>query len=392
MEAPLWRTPAGLLAPEHVYCMARALGSELQRLSGSFGPEAVAGLVPQVVRLLELLEALTGPAAGAECPRGDPAETLLRTVQSLRGERRREDGGAPGCYGDLEQKLLEMQRKEHHLQNRLAQLEEENQKALVQLAESQSQEDSTLRKEREVMLRLKEVVDKQRDQIRAQAHEIGCKTRDTEALQEQLARFMSMNEELRHKLAVVQAQLKSALRTKEDLETAALENRREMDRLGRAVAAAETPPRAMDGAASPDQDLRRRERGGSFFSKEELQQILQERNELKTSLFLVQEELAYYQRELLNDERIPGLLLDAVKSTIKKQRKKIRAKMLGTAEEPASSFGLWYRNSSSSSKDPSASASSGMWEIIDHQDVGFLQEEEEEGMPDCGSPAGTLPP
>uniref|UniRef100_K7G3T3 RH2 domain-containing protein n=2 Tax=Pelodiscus sinensis TaxID=13735 RepID=K7G3T3_PELSI len=69
------------------------------------------------------------------------------------------------------------------------------------------------------------------------------------------------------------------------------------------------------------------------FSKEELQQILQERNELKTSLFLVQEELAYYQRELLNEERIPGLLLDAMKSTIKKQRKKIRAKMLGTVEE-----------------------------------------------------------
>lgn len=39
-------------------------------------------------------------------------------------------------------------------------------------------------------------------------------------------------------------------------------------------------------------------RGWSYFSKEELQQILQERNELKTSLFLVQEELAYYQRSV----------------------------------------------------------------------------------------------
>lgn len=42
--------------------------------------------------------------------------------------------------------------------------------------------DSTLRKEREVMLRLKEVVDKQRDEIRAQAHEILLKTQDTEAV------------------------------------------------------------------------------------------------------------------------------------------------------------------------------------------------------------------
>lgn len=38
--------------------------------------------------------------------------------------------------------------------------------------------------------------------------------------------------------------------------------------------------------------------GRRSYSKEELQQILQERNELKTSLFLVQEELAYYQRSV----------------------------------------------------------------------------------------------
>lgn len=42
--------------------------------------------------------------------------------------------------------------------------------------------DNTARKEREVMLRLKEVVDKQRDELRAQAHEIVCKSRDTEAV------------------------------------------------------------------------------------------------------------------------------------------------------------------------------------------------------------------
>lgn len=32
------------------------------------------------------------------------------------------------------------------------------------------------------MLRLKEVVDRQRDELRAQAHEIVCKSRDTEAV------------------------------------------------------------------------------------------------------------------------------------------------------------------------------------------------------------------
>ncbi|XP_005298391.2 rab-interacting lysosomal protein [Chrysemys picta bellii] len=409
MEEPLWRTPAGRLAPEHVYRMAGALGAELQRLSGRFGPEAVAGLVPQVVRLLELLEALAGPP-GAESGCRDPAETLLRTGPSLRGERRREEAAAPGAE-DLEQKLSEAQRKEHVLQNRLAQLEEENQKLLAQLAESHSQEDSTLRKEREVMLRLKEVVDKQRDEIRAQAHEIVCKNHDTEALQEQLNRFMSMNEDLRHKLAVVQVQLKSSLEKKEDLETMVLENQREIDRLTRAASGA-SPRLNMDGAAAPVEELQHQDWGRnsapSCFCKEELKQILQERNELKTSLFLVQEELAYYQRELLNDERIPSFLLEAMKSTIKKQRKKIRAKMLGTVEEPASSdedesadcvdsqpreskiksfFGLWYH---SSSKDPPNPGCSGVWEIIDSQDVHF--EQEEENKPTHGSPDRVVPP
>lgn len=41
------------------------------------------------------------------------------------------------------------------------------------------------------MLRLKEVVDKQRDELRAQAHEIVCKSRDTEAVSAWGPAFMS---------------------------------------------------------------------------------------------------------------------------------------------------------------------------------------------------------
>ncbi|KFQ09891.1 Rab-interacting lysosomal protein, partial [Leptosomus discolor] len=233
-------------------------------------------------------------------------------------------------------------------------------------------------KEREVMLRLKEVVDKQRDELRAQAHEIVCKSRDTEALQEQLHRFMAMNEDLRHKVAVVQAQLKSTLEKKSDLEAAMLQTQREMSRRSRTACETQRPKPSLEEAPSPTAEPQHQDVGRSpahcCFSKEMLQEILQERNELKTNLFLVQEELAYYQRELLNEERVPSLFLDAMKSTIKRQRKKIRAKMLGTTEESASSdedegswlpargtdcvdaqppeskirsfFGLWYQGSS----------------------------------------------
>ncbi|XP_047924116.2 rab-interacting lysosomal protein [Anser cygnoides] len=379
---PLWQTPPGRLAPPHVYRMASALGAELRRLSGRFGPDAVAGLVPPVVRLLELLEALVAPVAPVT-PAGSEGEAPPAGRQDAE---------------DLEQRLWEAERRERALRGRLAHLEEQNQQLLGQLAESQSQEDSTARKEREVMLRLKEVVDKQRDEIRAQAHEIVCKSRDTEALQEQLHRFMSMNEDLRHKVAVVQAQLKSALEKKSDLEAVVVQTQREMNRRSRAASEAPQPKPSPEGEPLPDEEPQPRAAGRSpahcCFSKEELQQILQERNELKTNLFLVQEELAYYQRELLNEDRVPSFFLDAMKSTIKRQKRKIRAKMLGTAEESASSeedegswlparsadcvdgqppeskirsfFGLWYQGSS---KDPPAPSCSGAWEIIDSSDT-----------------------
>uniref|UniRef100_A0A8C0B6M9 Rab interacting lysosomal protein n=1 Tax=Buteo japonicus TaxID=224669 RepID=A0A8C0B6M9_9AVES len=268
------------------------------------------------------------------------------------------------------------------------------------------------------MLRLKEVVDKQRDELRAQAHEIVCKSRDTEALQEQLHRFMAMNEDLRHKVAVVQAQLKSALEKKSDLEAAMLQTQRETSRRSR-TSETQRPKPGLEGAPSPAEEPQHQDAGRSpahcCFSKEELQQILQERNELKTNLFLVQEELAYYQRELLNEERVPSFFLDAMKSTIKRQRKKIRAKMLGTMEESASSdedegswlpghgtdcvdaqppdskirsfFGLWYQGSS---KDPSTSSCSGAWEIIDSLDTQLELEGESE--PAAGSPDRAVQP
>ncbi|XP_009285872.1 PREDICTED: rab-interacting lysosomal protein [Aptenodytes forsteri] len=322
---------------------------------------------------------------------------------------------------DPEQRLWEAERRERALHGRLARLEEQNRQLLGQLAESQSQEDSTARKEREVMLRLKEVVDKQRDELRAQAHEIVCKSRDTEALQEQLHRFMAMNEDLRHKVAVVQAQLKSALEKKSDLEATMLQTQREMSRRSRTAAEIQQPKPSLEGAPSPAEEPQHQDADAGrspahcCFSKEELQQILQERNELKTNLFLVQEELAYYQRELLNEERVPSFFLDAMKSTIKRQRKKIRAKMLGTVEESASSdedegswlpargadcvdaqppeskirsfFGLWYQGSS---KDPPASSCSGAWEIIDSLDTQL--EPEGESKPAAGSPDRATPP
>lgn len=95
---PLWQTPPGRLAPPHVYRMASALGAELRRLSGRFGPDAVAGLVPPVVRLLELLEALVAPVAPVT-PAGSEGEAPPAGRQDV--EVSGVPMGSPGGSGDL---------------------------------------------------------------------------------------------------------------------------------------------------------------------------------------------------------------------------------------------------------------------------------------------------
>ncbi|XP_077021602.1 rab-interacting lysosomal protein isoform X2 [Tamandua tetradactyla] len=305
-------------AAELVYHLAGALGAELQELARRFGPEAAAGLVPLVVRALELLErAAVGPTPDSLQVSAQQAELELRRLREENEHLRRELRSGP-------------------------------------------------QEERALLQQLKEVTDRQRDELRAHNRDLQQRSQETEALQEQLQRLLLVNAELRHKLAAVQTQLH-----------AARDREKEREREGaphlepepvREAGVPGTPEDLMEGGQQPG---RPPEVGQCGFSRDELEQILQERNELKANVFLLKEELAYFQRELLTDRRIPGLLLEAMKVAVRKQRKKIKAKMLGTPEEQESSddeddswlllssekrdypsppesriqsfFGLWYR-------------------------------------------------
>ncbi|XP_068125754.1 uncharacterized protein [Hyperolius riggenbachi] len=87
MEAAetLWRRAPAALSLEDVYSMAKSLGSELQSLTKQYGPESVSGVVPQVVRVLELLESFA--ASGRERSYTEQ-ELLIRAVRSSSREER----------------------------------------------------------------------------------------------------------------------------------------------------------------------------------------------------------------------------------------------------------------------------------------------------------------
>ncbi|XP_036196891.1 rab-interacting lysosomal protein isoform X9 [Myotis myotis] len=308
-------------AAELVYHLAGALGTELQELARRFGPEAAAGLVPLVVRALELLEkAAVGPAPDSVS--AQQAELELRRLRDENEHLRRELRCGP-------------------------------------------------QEERALLRQLKEVTDRQRDELRAHNRDLQQRSQETEALQEQLQRLLLVNAELRHKLAAVQTQLRAArdresereLRRAGVVELAQDQARNLAGGPGCAqrqepeLATAEPggPGTPEDPADAPQEEQCPSNVGQCGFSRQELQQILQERNELKANVFLLKEELAYFQRELLTDHRVPGLLLEAMKVAVRKQRKKIKAKMLGTPEEAESSDdedGSWLLLSSDKEDHP----------------------------------------
>ncbi|KAI1893317.1 hypothetical protein AGOR_G00122480 [Albula goreensis] len=335
------------LTVDDVYEIAKLVGSEVEKLIDSFGKESVEGLVPKIVKVLELLESF----AARNHVHSSKEEELLKAFETLQVQKQKkravkeseDDSNNNEIRQDLQQKEQKWRKASEDLQAKILQLQEENQELLHQL-QSHSKGDQVQRQEREVMLKLKEVVDKQRDEIRAKVLENSSLSKEVEALQEQLERFMKMNGELRHKQSVVQAQVKSAVERKAELETDLREKHKEMERLTVQLEKARNASTAAQ-ASSGKQELDLKDKliidlkdpNRPCFTKQEVRDMLFERNELKANLFLVQEELAYYQREILNDERCPGFLLEAVRSAIKKQRTVIKAKMLGIAEDQCSS-------------------------------------------------------
>ncbi|XP_060060106.1 rab-interacting lysosomal protein isoform X3 [Erinaceus europaeus] len=256
-------------AAELVYHLAGALGTELQELTRRFGPEAAARLVPLVVRALELLEkAAVGPAPDSLQVSAQKAEVELRRLREENEHLRREL-----LSGPQEERLL--------------------------------------------LRQLKEVTDRQRDELRAYNHDLRQRSKEAEALQEQLQRLLLVNAELRHKLAAVETQLRSARDR----------DRQREQELAVGAGTIKSPGSVVDARKQPEDPTKI---GPCSFSRDELEQILQERNELKANVFLLKEELAYFQSA---DEDDSWLLLSSEKED----------------HPPApesriqSFFGLWYR-------------------------------------------------
>ncbi|XP_055742962.1 RILP-like protein 1 isoform X3 [Salvelinus fontinalis] len=221
-----------------VYDIAAVVGQEFERIIDQFGCEASLRLMPKVVRVLEVLEVLvTRNNINPE------TEELRRELDRLRMERndrlKKEQ---------LHQKELELvedvwRGEAQDLLSQITQLQVENKSLRKSLflkdspvTENLQRQEGVSERECQVMKKLKEVVDKQRDEIRDKDHDLNLKNEDLEALQLQQHRLMKVNLDLRHMISVVEAQGKAVIQQKVELEAMSQVRQQELGALRQEVA------------------------------------------------------------------------------------------------------------------------------------------------------------
>ncbi|XP_022595603.1 RILP-like protein 1 isoform X3 [Seriola dumerili] len=328
-----------------VYDIAAVVGQEFERIIDQYGCEALSRLMPKVVRVLEILEVMVSRSSITP-----ETEELRLELDKLRLERLDRLEKEKKHKKELELVEDVWRGEAQDLLSQIAQLQEENKTLLTNMSikdplseEDLQRHEGMTEREKQVMKKLKEVVDKQRDEIRAKDRELTLKNEDIEALQQQQSRLMKINHDLRHKISVVEAQGKALIEQKVELEAGAQARGQEVGALRQEVTRLrerlqgelpaqsrgpeETPPQPPSPAeeAMYDEDmpavfqyftkeaLCEEETGGALdpkdpnrprFTLQELRDVLHERNELKAKVFLLQEELAYYKSDETDDEMV----------------------------------------------------------------------------------------
>ncbi|KAF3695763.1 RILP-like protein 1 GAPDH's competitor of SIAH1 protein enhances life [Channa argus] len=225
--------PAAELTVMDVYDIAAVLGQEFERVIDRFGCECLVGVVPKVVRVLELLEALVTRGAAVQ-----EAEDLRRELDRLRQERSDRFKQERKHQKELEQVEDTWRGEVQDLLSHITQLQSENKKLLVSRSLKEStvteeyvqKQEGMSENERQVMKKLKDLVDKQKDEIRTKEYELTLRKEDIE-LQMQQHRLMRLNQDLRHRIGVMEAQGKVLIQQRAELEAAAQARQQELGTL-----------------------------------------------------------------------------------------------------------------------------------------------------------------
>ncbi|XP_014681172.1 PREDICTED: RILP-like protein 1 isoform X1 [Priapulus caudatus] len=319
-----------------VYESAAAIGKEFEKIIELYGSEAITDLMPKVIRVLEQLEALAQRNERENAQIGE----LQITVQKLESEK--VDKIAERLKYEMEMEQMEESWKLEttELMQTIRRLQEENKRLSIELAETEGEESQkpveTILNEQEwtMVTKLKDSVEKQREQLRQLEKALSQKSQDVESIEAHVDRVTKVCRDLRRKNRLVQKHGRMAVEEKADLEAQLQDKLQQINRLkgklGITVEEANVSLQtqlleheeqaiclraklgivAISEISTPDLegkmliDLKDPDR--PRFTLNELRQILWERNELKSKLMEMEEELEQYRPCSLADDLYEG--------------------------------------------------------------------------------------
>lgn len=322
-----------------VYDQAAGIGKEFEKLIESYGVDAVTDLMPKVIRALEQLENL----ASKYEKESSEINELRYVIDKLEAEKADKTQERIRFEEELLQIEETWQKESKEQLSAIARLQEENRRLRSSLSEQkQAVVDEvaavarrTEEKEIEVLTKLKETVDRQREEIRKYSREIKQKNVDIEALQAQSERLVKINIELRRKNQSHKKHARTLISEKVDLETKLAEKEHQVaqvkemmkdqesiddhdkldhklnsisepDGAGPAGVGVSTQEGIQTDSEMPEElndklsligkiVIDKQDPNRPRFTLNELRTVLMERNELKAKLMEVEEELCAYK-------------------------------------------------------------------------------------------------
>ncbi|CAG9767797.1 unnamed protein product [Ceutorhynchus assimilis] len=281
-----------------VYDIASDIGKECEKIIDRYGADAVTSLMPKVINALELLENLA--------TRNERENTLLNELQ-LKVSQLENDKLEKAEYRQKFEKELEAIEEQwrsetKELVSMVSKLQEENRKLAKTQQNPDNQLPSTLSdnlNDAEMLQRLKDNLEKQRDEIREKEKLLQEKCLDGENLKSQIDRLTSTSKELRRKHKSMQNQVRTLCDERADFLVQLQDQQRDINTLRQGLGLAQKENEDLAKCDLPfpankaiyDLDDPNRPR----FTTQELKDILHERNELKARVSDLEDELETYR-------------------------------------------------------------------------------------------------
>ncbi|XP_076364631.1 RILP-like protein 1 isoform X2 [Tachypleus tridentatus] len=291
------------LCVEDVYDLASEIGKEFEKIIDVYGAEVITSLMPKVICALEQLESCA--------VRNDRVDLEISDLNSAIAQLQYEKIEKQESKSKLEKELEHIEdiwREEtNQLSELVSKLKEENFRLSSSLKEKEiflSEKSTSCFPDQELMVaqKLKEIVDRQREQLDQKDRELHQKCNDIESLQQQVQKLVHLNKDLRRKQKHQQSQMRAFVEEKAELQVRVEEHQKELqqlrERLGTAVkenlelaqAESELVP-DLRGKMVIDLDDPNRPR----FTIDELKRIMFERNDLKARISELEDELSLFR-------------------------------------------------------------------------------------------------